>query len=131
MVAARQTTVTAFAGEFHSAAGSFNDRNAVAHHQTDTGWNLEVVQRNRIRGFFAVRHYNDEELSSFESATGTARARHPFYFLSVRNLRDSSKPIPTVQHCLSGRILAVLRRDCVQVITALFQFARMVLLLPE
>src|SRR6266704_1070060 len=113
MVACRQAPVAAFARQFHSATRSLHDGTAVAHHQTDTGWNLEVVQRNRIRGFFAVRHYNDEELSSFESATGTARARHPFYFLSVRNLRDSSKPIPTVQHCLSGSILAVLHRDCV------------------
>ena len=30
-----------------------------------------MVQRVRIRGFFAVRHYDDEDLSSFGSATDT------------------------------------------------------------
>ena|SRR5436853_1838789 len=33
--------------------------------------NLEIVQRVRIRGFFAVRDYDDEDPSSFGSATDT------------------------------------------------------------
>jgi hypothetical protein len=48
-----------------------HDRAAVANDQARAGKHLEMVQRVRIRGFFAVRHYDDEDLSSFGSATDT------------------------------------------------------------
>jgi hypothetical protein len=40
---------------------------------------------------FPLRHYDDEDLSSFGSATDTAWPGQPDHFLSLRNLRDSSK----------------------------------------
>ena len=48
-----------------------HDRAAVAHDQARAGRHLEVVQRVRIRGFFAGRHYDDEDLSSLGSAGDT------------------------------------------------------------
>ncbi|PYL56901.1 MAG: hypothetical protein DMF31_11665 [Verrucomicrobia bacterium] len=73
---------------------------------------LEMVQRIRIRGFPAVCHYNDEALSSPGSQGGTIGAAHPVRSLSVRNHRNSSKPLAVVQRGLPRRILAILHWDC-------------------
>ena len=108
MVGSRQTSVTAFARQFHSATGSLHAGNAFADDQTYASRNLAMVQRYCIRRFFARRRYDDEILSAFGYATDTARTRHSLRFLSVRNVRHSRKPLATVQCRLAGRILAVL-----------------------
>src|SRR6266480_319694 len=108
MVACRQTSVTAFARQFHSAVGSLHVGNAFTDDQTHASRNLAMVQRYWIRHFFALRRHNDETLSAFGCATDTARTRHSLRFLSVRNVRHSRKPLATVQCRLAGRILAVL-----------------------
>ena len=81
---------------------------AFADDQTDASRNLAMVQRYCIRYFFALRRHDDEILSAFGCATDTARTRHSLRFLSVRNVRHSSKPRATVQCCLARRILAIL-----------------------
>src|SRR5205823_1897380 len=93
---------------FDSAVGSLHLGDAFTDDQTHASRNLAVVQRYCIRRFFALRRYDDEILSAFGCATDTARTRHPLRFLSVRNVRHSSKPLATVQCCLAGRILTVL-----------------------
>src|SRR2546423_7501978 len=108
MVACRQTSVTAFARQFHSAVGSLHVGNALTDDQTHAARNLAMVQRYWIRHFFALRRHNDEVLSAFGCATDTARTRHWLRFLSVRNVRHSSKPLATVQFRVARRILAVL-----------------------
>src|SRR6266699_2991171 len=108
MVGSRQTSVTAFARQFHSATGSLHVGNAFADDQTYASRNLAMVQRYCIRRFFARRRYDDEILSAFGCATDTARTRYWFRFLSVRNVRHSRKHLATVQCRLAGRILAVL-----------------------
>ena len=90
-----------------------------------------MVQRNRICGFFALRHYDDEILSSLGSATGTARTRHAFHFLSSRNVRHSGKRLALYNAAFLGVFWPFFIGIAFQVITALFQFARMILLLPE
>ena len=84
---------------------------AVGHHQTDAARSLGMVQRYRIRGFFALRHHHDATLSSFGCATDSARTRYSVRFLCIRDFRDSNKPVATVQCCVPWRILAVFRRD--------------------
>jgi hypothetical protein len=71
-----------------------------------------MVQRFRIRGFIAVRRYDDEDVSSVGSAADTKRARYPTCFLSVRSLGHSSEPLATIQRCLARRILAFLQWHC-------------------
>src|SRR6478752_6025448 len=58
---------------------------------------LEMVQRVRLGGFRAVRHSDDEDVSSVGSATDTNRALYPTCLLSVRNLGYSGKPLATIQ----------------------------------
>src|SRR5713101_6178208 len=113
MVGSRQTSITAFAQQFHSAVGSLHVGNAFTDDQTHASRNLAMVQRYCIRYFFALRRHDDEILSAFGCATDTARTRHSLRFLSVRNVRHSSKPLATVQCRLSERILAVLHLHCV------------------
>src|SRR6266403_3066262 len=107
MVADRQTSVTAFAGQFHSAAGSFNDRNAVALHQTDAARIVEMVQHHGIGGFFDVLSYNGEILSAFGSARGPTRAWQPVHVVLFRSPRGwqpcSCKPITSRCSVRSGR----------------------------
>src|SRR5438105_1717201 len=89
-----------------------HDRTAVVNDQPSAGRHLEMVQRIRIRGFPAVCHYNDEALSSPGSQGGTIGAAYAVRFLSVRNHRNSSKPVAVVQRGLPRRVLAFLRWDC-------------------
>jgi len=63
MVADRQTPAALALGEFNPPAVIVHDRTAVADNQARASRHLEMVQRVRIRGFFAVRHNDDEDLS--------------------------------------------------------------------
>ena len=112
MVSGRQTPASAAPDEFHPSAGILHDRDPVADDQACADRHLEMVQRVRLGGFLAVRHSDDENVSSVESAADTKRARHPTCFLSVRNLGHSGKPLATIQRCLARRILAILQWHC-------------------
>src|SRR4029453_111973 len=111
MVAHGKTPLTAFTGQLHSAAGSLHDGIAVAHHQTDATGHVEMVQRNRIRGFFIVRSDDDQDVSAFGCAKGPTRAWQPVRALPFRSLWDGSHALASVQPCLARCLLAVFLQD--------------------
>jgi amino acid transporter len=59
------------------------------------------------------------------------RDRATRFVLSLRNLWNSNNRLAIVQRCPPRRILAVLHCDYLQLVTATFQFARMILMPPE
>src|SRR6266536_3312666 len=92
MVSGRQTPASAALDEFHPSTGILRDRDPVADHQAAADRHLEMVQQVRPGGFLAVRHSDDEDVSSVGFAADTKRACYPSCFLSVRSLGHSHKP---------------------------------------
>src|SRR5438128_3700013 len=103
MVSSGQTPASATPDEFHPSAGILHDRDPVADDQGAADRHLEMVQRVRPGGFLAVRHSDDEDVSSVGFAADTERARYPTCFLSVRNPGHSGKPLAVIQRCLTRR----------------------------
>ena len=90
-----------------------------------------MVQRYRLRGFFDRRRYDDEILSSFGYATGKTRTRHALRFYLFGMFGKAATVLQLYNAASLGVFWPFFAGIVWQIITALFQFARMILLLPE
>ena len=90
-----------------------------------------MVQRHDISGFFDVRSYNEEALSAFESARGPTRARYPVSAVLFGALGMAAMLLQAFNVALLGAFWPFFAAIVYQIIMAMAQFARMILLLPE
>jgi len=106
-------------------------RDPVADDQAAADRHLEMVQRVRPGGFLAVRHSDDEDVSSVGFAADTKRARYPTCFYLFATLGIATNLLQLYNAALLGAFWPFFSGIVVQLLTGIFQFARMILLRPE
>jgi hypothetical protein len=90
-----------------------------------------MVQRGRACDSFAIGHSDNEKFSSLRSAAAKKCTRHPVPVLSVRSLRDRGI---LLQFCNVGILNAFwpfFTGIVIQLLAAMSQFARIILVPPE
>ena len=129
MVTDRQVSPSATSDQLNSPTRILHDRSMATGDQTRFGGILAVVQRSRIRNFFAVRHRDSKSFSPV-GCTKVA-ARQSVVFLSVRNARIAVTLLQLYNAVLLNAFWPFLTAIVVQLIAAMFQFARLILRPPE
>jgi hypothetical protein len=93
--------------------------------------NMEVVQRCLAGRHCVVCYYNYEKLPAFESPQGATRARHPTYFFLFGVFGVATMLLQLYNIALLAAFWPFFAGIVYQLVTAMAQFARMILLLPE
>ncbi len=90
-----------------------------------------MVQRCRICGFLVVRNYKRKSLSAFESARGQTQRLTSIVFYIFATIGTPVLLLQLYNTVFLGAFWPFFTGIVFQLIAAVFQFARMILLLPE